>query len=193
MFLTTLEIGAGLGEHLTYESLTSEQRKNYYAVDIRENMIDEFRRRHPGVHGLVADCQERLDFPDGYFDRVLAIHVLEHLPNLPAAVRELHRVCNPRTGMLSVVLPCEGGFAYGLARRISAQRIFERRYGQPYKSFIEREHINCPQEIFDELKPYFEPTTKTFFPLRIPSVTINLCIGMTMRPLINTLGLPMVL
>src|SRR5688572_27414397 len=66
-FLTTLEIGAGLGEHLDYERLDGKQEHNYYAVDIRENMVAELRRRHPKVHGLVADCQKRLDFPDGFF------------------------------------------------------------------------------------------------------------------------------
>ena len=39
-------------------------------------------------------------------DRVLAIHVLEHLPDLPRAVAEMHRLCNKATGKLYVVLPC---------------------------------------------------------------------------------------
>ena len=43
-----------------------------------------------------------------------------------------------------VVIPCEGGLAYSLARRISAQRIFEKRYGMSYRFFIESEHINVP-------------------------------------------------
>ena len=44
---------------------------------------------------FVADCQQRLPFEDGSFDRALAIHVLEHLPNLPAAVAEIHRLLKP--------------------------------------------------------------------------------------------------
>ena len=38
-FVRTLEIGAGLGEHLEYERLTAEQEANYHALDLRENMI----------------------------------------------------------------------------------------------------------------------------------------------------------
>ena len=38
-FLKTLEIGAGLGEHLAYEDLNEDQKKNYYAMDIRENVL----------------------------------------------------------------------------------------------------------------------------------------------------------
>src|ERR1051326_145685 len=80
---TRLEIGAGLGEHLRYETLPPEQEENYYANEFRENMAAELRRRFPRVKTIVSDCQRRFDFPDGMFDRVIAIHVLEHLPNLP--------------------------------------------------------------------------------------------------------------
>src|SRR5262249_48119021 len=97
-FTTTLEIGAGIGEHLDYEQRTDEQRANYVAVELRPQMAAEILKRHPNVQTHVGDCQQRLDFADGYFDRVLAVHVLEHLPDLPAAVREMHRLCKPVTG-----------------------------------------------------------------------------------------------
>lgn len=181
-FRATLEIGAGLGEHLDYEKLTPEQASNYWAIDIRANMVEELNRRHPEVHGLVGDCQARLDFPDGHFDRILAIHVLEHLPDLPKTVAEMHRLCHPVRGRLSVVIPCEGGLAYGLARRVSAQRIFEKRYKQSYRWFIEREHINRPHEIIGELTPHFDIVHRSFFPLLLPAVAFNLCIGLTLKP-----------
>lgn len=182
-FTTTLEIGAGLGEHMEYERLSPEQEANYHALDIRENMVRTYQERYPKVHAFVGDCQARLDFPDGHFDRVLAIHVLEHLPNLPLAVREAYRLCNKEHGLFSVVIPCEGGLAYGIARRISAQRIFERRYRQPYRWFIEREHLSRPEEIIAELDPYFEIVHRAVFPFGfIPIPTINLVIGLTCRP-----------
>jgi hypothetical protein len=40
-FTTTLEIGAGLGEHILYEKLTAARESNYYAVEPRENMTFE--------------------------------------------------------------------------------------------------------------------------------------------------------
>src|SRR3984893_6279417 len=45
-FRTTLEIGAGLGEHLNYEVLTPEQKSNYYALERRESR-EEGRRKAP--------------------------------------------------------------------------------------------------------------------------------------------------
>lgn len=181
-FLHTLEIGAGLGEHLSYERLTPEQRSNYVAVELRPAMAAEIQRAHPEVRVVVGDCQERLSFDDGWFDRILAVHVLEHLPNLPAAVREMHRLCTPERGRFQVVIPCEGGFAYGIARRISAQRFFERRYKMSYKWLIEREHINRPREIFEILDEHFTVEHRSFFPLLAPSIELNLAIGLTLRP-----------
>jgi len=181
-FLRTLEIGAGNGEHIKYEKLNLSQRENYYAVDIRENMISELRKKSPEINSIVGDCQSRLDFDDGYFDRILAIHVLEHLPNLPLAVKEMYRLCDPKKGTLSVVIPCEGSLAYSIARKISAQRLFEKRYKQSYKWLIEREHINLPYEIFDELLKYFEIVSSSYFPIPVKMVFCNLCIGATFKP-----------
>jgi ubiquinone/menaquinone biosynthesis C-methylase UbiE len=181
-FRTTLEIGAGLGEHLEYETLTPEQESNYVAVDVRENMLAALRRRFPRVQTRLADCQQRLNFPDGHFDRVIAIHVLEHLPNLPSALWELHRLCNPQTGCLFIVIPCEGSLATQIARRVSARRIFEKRYNQPYDWFIQHEHINRPAEIFEEIAPCFALRQRAFFPMPLPFLFCNLFIGATFQP-----------
>src|SRR5439155_13270290 len=37
-FKTTLEIGAGLGEHIIHEPLSEEQTRNYHTLELRENM-----------------------------------------------------------------------------------------------------------------------------------------------------------
>jgi ubiquinone/menaquinone biosynthesis C-methylase UbiE len=181
-FSRTLEVGAGTGEHIRYEKLSVKQREGYFAVDIRENMVHELRNNFPEIKSIVGDCQERMNFEDGYFDRILAIHVLEHLPNLPAAIQELHRLCDKKRGVLSIVIPCEGSLAYTFARKISAQRIFEARYNQSYKWFIQREHINLPTEIFEELSRFFTMSSSSFFPIPLAFQFCNLCIGANFIP-----------
>jgi SAM-dependent methyltransferase len=182
-FRATIEIGAGLGEHLNYEHLSPEQERAYVAVELRENMAARLSEAHPRVQTIVGDCQERLPFDDGSFDRYLAIHVLEHLPNLPACIAEAWRLLDKDRGQLLAVIPCEGGPAYSLARRISSQRLFERTYGMPYGPFISREHINRPREILAELAAFFTIDSRRFFPLAfVPSAQVNLCIGLEMRP-----------
>ncbi len=182
-FKSTLEIGAGLGEHLKYEKLTPLQEENYYCNEFRENMAAEIRRRFPRVKTIVADCQQRLDFPDHHFDRIIAVHVLEHLPNLPDCLREVHRLANKSNSRFLVVIPTEGSPAYSLARKISAERLYKKRYGGSYKWFYSREHINQPNEIMEELVPYFTVESRQLFPLALlPWTFCNLCIGLVLRP-----------
>jgi ubiquinone/menaquinone biosynthesis C-methylase UbiE len=182
----TLEIGAGIGEHLEYEQLGPDEQRDYHALELREVMCAEIRRRFPNASAITGDCQQTLPFPDDYFDRVVAIHVLEHLPDLPGAVREVYRVCDKEHGVFTVVIPCEGSLAYGMARRLSAQRIFEKRYRQSYRWFIEREHINVPGEILAELTPCFRIVHRRFFPFPVPLWFCNLVVGLTLVPRRNS-------
>lgn len=182
-FRTTIEIGAGLGGHLEHEKLTPEQERNYYCNEYRENMAAEIRRRFPNVQTTVGDCQRRMDFADGYFDRYIAVHVLEHLPDLPAAIREAYRLLNKEAGRMLIVIPTEGSLAYGLARKISAERVWNRHFDVDYAEFYQREHINLPHEILAELHPYFTIETRSYFPLPfLPFVFSNLCLGFALKP-----------
>lgn len=181
-FLTTIEIGAGIGGHLEYERLTPEQERNYYCNEFRENMAAEIRRRFPNVNTVVGDCQQRMDFADGFFDRYIAVHVLEHLPNLPAAIREAYRLLNKQTGRMLIVIPVEGGLAYTLARKISAERVWNRHFDVPYSEFYKREHINLVPEILAELDPYFTIEDRSFFPFGVPLFFCNLCLGYSLAP-----------
>jgi hypothetical protein len=67
--------------------------------------------------------------------------------DLPAAVGEMRRLCNREHAVFSVLLPCEGGLLYTLAGRVLAQRILEKRHKQFYSWFIQREHVDRPDEI----------------------------------------------
>lgn len=177
----TLEIGAGLGEHARFENARPGE---YWAVELRGGLARAIARTHPHTRVVIANCQGHLPFPDESFDRLLAIHVLEHLPNLPQALAEARRVLRPN-GVLSAVIPCEGGLLYTLGRNFSARPLFERRYGQSYDWFIASEHINRPAEILEELNRYFIIRHRRDFPLRLPLVDLNLVIGLTARPRVN--------
>lgn len=181
-FIRTLDIGAGSGEHILNEKLNLEQTANYTALEVREELSNTLKQKFPAIHVLSGDCQQRLPFTNDYFDRILAIHVLEHLPNLPAAIREAHRLCKKSGGAFSIVIPCEGGLVYSFVRRLTAKRIFEKRYKTPYEWHIKREHINTPAEIFEEISPFFNITHKQYFPFLIPSIHLNLFIGLTLTP-----------
>lgn len=175
----TLEIGSGLGDHIRYEDLAQQE---YHAVELREEMAQAIKRDFPGVETVVADCQDRLPYEDAYFDRVLAIHVLEHLRNLPAALDEVRRVLKPN-GRLVVVIPCEGGWMYNLGRRVTVKRTFERRYNTSYEWHIKSDHVNEPGEIFEEVRRLFRIEGAEYFPFRVPTPHLNVVIGFTAAPL----------
>lgn len=189
-FLRTLEIGAGRGEHLDYEKITPEQRRNYFMVELMPQLCQIMRQRFPDMHVVETNCQKTMDFQDGFFDRVLAIHVLEHLPDLPSAVKECYRLCRKPGGVLSIVIPCEGSLAYGMARRVSAQRIFEKRYKTSYDWYIRQNHVNRPAEILEELHPYFQVASRSFFPMKAPWLFCNLVIGLTLEVRSSPQGAP---
>ena len=176
--IRTLEIGAGLGEHLDFED--ASEQEEYVALELRDEMAAVIAQAHPGISTLVGDVVAGLDVPDASFDRVVAIHVLEHLPNLPPALDEVRRVLKPG-GLFEIVIPCEGGLGYALGRRVTSKRVFEKRYNMDYDWYIKSEHFNVPSEIMAELDTRFTRQRSSWWPLKVPSVHLNLCLGLTYR------------
>jgi SAM-dependent methyltransferase len=172
----TLEIGAGIGSHLKWEKYEEQE---YYALELREELCRTIAEKYPAVNTAAADCQKQLPFADGFFTRVLAVHVLEHLNDLPSALSEIWRVL-ANDGLFSVVIPAEGGLAYELARSISTRRSFEKKYNQSYDWLIKSEHVNVPKEILEELNRLFVITHRRFYPLFVPLINLNLVIGLTL-------------
>jgi ubiquinone/menaquinone biosynthesis C-methylase UbiE len=112
----TLEVGAGLGEHATFEDLS---KQDYYSLEYREEFCKELRKKMAPGKVVCGDNQVRQPWDDAAFDRVIAIHVLEYLRDLPAALKEIQRLMKS-DAVFDVVIPTEGGLAYSLARKISA-------------------------------------------------------------------------
>ncbi len=176
-FWKTLEIGGGIGSHIPFENM---EVQSYAILELRKNLVKTLKEKYPRVNAIVGDCQE-IYAEKGCFDRVIAIHVLEHLPNLPEAVKQMHRVLT-RGGVAHIVIPCEGSLAYTVCRKISAERLFHRLYHMDYKWFIQSEHINLPYEIIEEIEKYFVIKHKRYFPIPIPLQFCNIAIGMTLYP-----------
>ena len=173
----TLEIGAGIGGHLPFENLA---RQEYHCLEYRAEFCDRLRELDGIADVQQSDIQVRTPYDLESFDRIVAIHVLEHLRNLPAAIDEIDRILRPG-GILDVVVPCEGGPAYWLARKVSAQPMFERRFKMPYGDIIANEHVNTIFEILPLLSGRFNVKRRKFFPLPVPIVLPNLCIAVRLE------------
>ena len=93
-----VDVGCGTGD-LT-ERLAREVGVTVVAVDLSPRMAELARGR--GLPAINADIQ-RLPFPVGTFDAVLANRVLYHLPDLDVGLAELARVVRPGGRLVAVV------------------------------------------------------------------------------------------
>jgi SAM-dependent methyltransferase len=85
-----LDIGCGRG---TWYQRLQEQYPNvqYVGLDLFAGMLENHPLRN---RVLVADAA-RLPHPDGFFDVVMANHMLFHVPDMNAVVTEIRRVLKP--------------------------------------------------------------------------------------------------
>jgi len=172
--LRTLEIGGGSGDHVRLEDLS---KQDYYAVELRPEFLETLAGLIGKDHCVLGDVQDGVPWPDAYFDRVIAIHVLEHLHDLPLALKEIERVLKPG-GVFDIVLPCEAGALYWFARQISSKRMFEKEFDVSYERIIKSDHVNTYAEVEAELERRFDVRVKRFFPFAVPSVHANICVGL---------------
>ena len=173
----TLEIGAGIGAHLEFEDLG---RQEYHVLELREEFCERLRMKLEPERVHCGNIEQRTAFPDVNFGRIIAIHMLEHLRDLPSALVEVDRLLRD-DGFFDVVLPCEGGLVYSLARAISAKPLFERTFKMDYEPIIRNEHVSTLAEIKHLLLERFQIVTVRRFPLQIPSDDLSLCIGYRFR------------
>ena len=174
----TLEIGAGIGGHIPFENLDVQE---YHALEMRAEFCARLAELLPPNRVHAGNVEETQPFEAGSFGRVIAIHVLEHLRNLPAALTEVRRLLSP-DGFFDVVLPTEGGLAYGLARKVSSDRMFKKNFGMEYAPIIRNEHVNTYDEVLSLLRRDYDVQASRYFPLVVPSVDLNLVVAMRLRP-----------
>lgn len=166
----TLEIGAGIGTHLKYEDL---KKQNYHCLELRTDFCEVLKTIIPAEQVQQGDIQSRQVWPDQYFDRVIAIHVLEHLHNLPKALVEIRRLLKP-DGVLDIVLPCESGILHTVGRKFSAERLFVKEFQLDFAPIHKAEHVNTLPEILEELLFCgFEAEFKKFFPFPFRHFQLN--------------------
>ncbi len=100
---TVMEVGSGKCV------LSDEIRKKGYAVTASDIILSkDVKKRFPDLTYVESNI-EHMPFKDSAFDTVVCTHTLEHVRDLPAAIKELRRVCKKR---LMIVVPKQRPYKY---------------------------------------------------------------------------------
>ena len=95
--LRLLDVGSGNG-YLKY--FCNFNHIDWHGIEIREDRFKDCEKLGYHMHWCDIDS-DFVPFDDGYFDVVIASHVIEHLRNRSFALQEMYRVL--RTGGLLIV------------------------------------------------------------------------------------------
>jgi phosphatidylethanolamine/phosphatidyl-N-methylethanolamine N-methyltransferase len=173
-FSRVLEVGAGTGLHLGFVRHSFDE---YWVTDINPPMLDKFSHANEGKKGggkilVKREDASKLSFESESFDRLVAAHVLEHLPTPHDVLREWNRVLKPG-GVMSLVLPCDPGLAWRLGRYTGPRRKFTAA-GIDYDYWMAREHINPINNLVSLIRYYFDSIDEQWLPFFVPSMDLNL-------------------
>lgn len=169
-----LEVGAGSGHHLPY---VKEKFDQYVMTDGSDDMLKIASQKYNKQlldKSLIIEKQDAtaLSYPDHSFDRLIATHVLEHLPNPVEVLKEWNRVVRPN-GVISIVLPCDPGMLWRLGRCLGPRRN-AKKVGIAYDYLQAAEHVNSIFNLVVFIQHHFENLSEMWYPARIPVVDMNL-------------------
>jgi len=169
-FESVLEIGAGSLAQLRH---VRHGFGSYIASDRSEDALSRARNLPvPDRVSFACIDGRRLPFADSQFDRLIATHVLEHIPSPAETLAEWARVVKPGA-VISLILPCDPGLLWQIGRSFGPRRSAER-HGLPYDYLMAREHINSIHNLTTLLSYHFPRRLETWWPARIASPNLNL-------------------
>lgn len=171
---TILEVGSGTGHHFP---CVKKDFKKYIMSDGSQDMLDIARKKYMSDianHQLVLEIQNatQLTYSNDSVDRLIATHVLEHLPNPIQVLEEWNRVVRPG-GLISIVLPCDPGLLWRLGRQLGPRRN-AKKVGLAYDYLQATEHINSIFNLVVFIQHHFENLTESWYPMKYAIPDLNL-------------------
>lgn len=169
-----LEVGAGSGHHFPF---VKKGFAKYVMTDGSSTMLAIASEKYSSEvsSGLMAIEQQdatKLRFPYSSFDRLIATHVLEHLPDPVGVLKEWNRVVRPG-GIISIVLPCDPGLLWRIGRHFGPRRNAQRQ-GLAYDYLQAAEHVNSIFNLQVFIQHHFEFLTESWYPAKVAIPDLNL-------------------
>jgi phosphatidylethanolamine/phosphatidyl-N-methylethanolamine N-methyltransferase len=163
-----LEVGGNIGEHIQFVTA------NYSSYTLTDYRQTGFKGQNDKIQFQVADV-ERLPFKSGEFDRTISTCLLHHLGDPKLALEEMRRV-TVNNGRISILVPCDPGLAYRIAKSIGPSRKW-RRAGIASPNFYHyTQHRNHYPGIESIIRQVFrtDDLQIRYWPFRIKSWNFNL-------------------
>ena len=170
---SVLELGVGTMAHF---SSVKHDFSKYVASDHDPKGIKFLEERTWDPRVTVQKLSgAQLPFEDDAFDRLIATHVLEHVPDPVSAIAEWVRVVRPG-GVISLILPCDPGMAWRFGRMLGPRKTATEA-GLPYDYYMAVEHVNSIFGLRSIIRHHFPDRREKWWPLRVPAPDINLIYG----------------
>lgn len=166
-----LEIGAGMGQHLSF---VSNDFLEYVMLDPNLGDLPQHLRQNTKVKAVRAFA-ESPDLDLGEFDRVISMCVMHHVDDVAEVLRNVKKWLRPG-GLFSLFLPCDPGPLNRINRKLFVERRSRAQGFRSYDLVNAREHRNHFWGIRTELLFQFRDyrIRRTYFPSLVPIASLNL-------------------
>jgi len=163
-----LEVGGNVGEHIRF---VASDYESYTLTDYRDT---GFQTQDKKILFKIADVHN-LPFHDDEFDRTISTCLLHHLIDPKKALEELRRVTT-HNGLISILVPCDPGLAYRVAKKIGPSRKWKAAGITNPDFYHYTQHRNHYPGIDSMIREIFrsDDLQTNHWPFRIKSWNINL-------------------
>lgn len=173
-----LEIGPGALSHTRY---WRGRPQLYVIADVQEQMLQRSAARLAQAGVAYETCLVERGptslrrFKGQRFDAIVSFYALEHLAPLEDFLDGIAGALAP-SGVLVGGIPTEGGLAWGFGRYLTSRRWLKKHTSIDPDKIICWEHPNFAHDILAALEARFECKQLSFWPLRAPTIDLNLIV-----------------
>ena len=179
-----LEIGAGSSPHYAYISHAFGKyvflEKSKFAINYLKKKFKKNKKiDYKSYNG------KKIPFKENFFDRIILSHVLEHIPEPEAFLKDTMKKLK-KNGILSISLPCDPGVLWRVGRfflKILSVKQILNISNVEYDYLIASEHINSIFNLKSIIKYKYSKNiiNESYLPTRIKSTDLNLFYNITLR------------
>ncbi len=90
-----LDFGCGPGDFLGLVSKNAGAKAKLFGIDASDHFIRAAKEKYSNIEFVCEKIDDKLDFPDAAFDRIVTIDVMECIRNKGALINEFHRILKP--------------------------------------------------------------------------------------------------